>query len=54
MNTKKIRSISKEMDYLYGVVGSPEREEFRREAYAYCVGQKTEPENVRSACLCPA
>lgn len=27
------------MDDRFGVVGSPEREEFRKEAYAYCVGQ---------------
>ena len=27
------------LDKLYGKVGSPEREEFRKEAYAYCVGQ---------------
>lgn len=26
------------LDSLYGAVGTPEREEFRREAYAYCVG----------------
>jgi transcriptional regulator with XRE-family HTH domain len=27
------------MDSLYGKVGTPERNEFRREAYAYCMGQ---------------
>lgn len=27
------------LDELYGKVGSPEREEFRKEAYSYCVGQ---------------
>lgn len=27
------------MDDLYGKVGTPEREEFRREARTYCVGQ---------------
>jgi len=27
------------LDELYGKAGTPEREEFRREAYAYCVGQ---------------
>lgn len=27
------------MDEQYGKVGSPEREELRKEAYAYCVGQ---------------
>jgi DNA-binding XRE family transcriptional regulator len=37
--TGKTRSISEEMDKLYGKVGTPEREQFRREAYAYCMGQ---------------
>jgi len=27
------------LDELYGKVGSPERDEFRKEAYSYCVGQ---------------
>lgn len=27
------------MDEKYGKVGTPEREQFRKEAYAYCVGQ---------------
>ncbi len=27
------------MDERYGTVGTPEREQFRREAHAYCVGQ---------------
>ena len=39
MNTSKIRSISDEMDELYGKVGTPEREQFRKEAYAYYMGQ---------------
>ena len=39
MNTNKIRSISKEMDSLYGKVGTPEREAFRREAYAWYMSQ---------------
>jgi ribosome-binding protein aMBF1 (putative translation factor) len=39
MNTGKTRSISEEMNRLYGKVGTPEREQFRREAYAYCMGQ---------------
>jgi len=39
MNTNKIRSISEEMDKLYGKIGTPEREEFHREAYVYCMGQ---------------
>ena len=39
MNTNKIRSISEEMDSLYGKVGTPEREAFQREAYAWYMGQ---------------
>ena len=39
MSTNKIRSVSEEMDRLYGKVGTPEREAFRREAYAWYVGQ---------------
>lgn len=27
------------LDDKYGKIGSPEREEFHKEAYAYCVGQ---------------
>jgi len=34
-----ITDISAEMDNLFGKVGTPEREEFRREAYVYCMGQ---------------
>jgi DNA-binding XRE family transcriptional regulator len=34
-----ITDISLEMDNLYGKVGTPEREAFRQEAYAYCMGQ---------------
>ena len=34
-----ITDISAEMDKLFGKVGTPEREQFRREAYNYCVGQ---------------
>ncbi|MFI3304293.1 MAG: helix-turn-helix transcriptional regulator [Rikenellaceae bacterium] len=32
-------SIDKIMDAEFGAVGTPEREEFRREAYAYYMGQ---------------
>ena len=39
MNTSKIRSISEEMDRLYGKEGTPEREAFRREAYSWYMGQ---------------
>lgn len=34
-----LHSFDAVMDNLYGKVGTPEREEFRREARAYCVGQ---------------
>jgi DNA-binding XRE family transcriptional regulator len=34
-----ITDISAEMDALYGKVGTPEREQFRREAYACYMGQ---------------
>lgn len=34
-----LHSFDNVMDNLYGKVGSPEREQFRREANAYCVGQ---------------
>ena len=39
MSTNKIRSICEEMDSLYGKVGTPEREAFRREAYAWYMSQ---------------
>jgi DNA-binding XRE family transcriptional regulator len=34
-----LTSVDDIMDNLYGKVGTPEREQFRREAYAYCMGQ---------------
>lgn len=34
-----ISSMDEVLDGLYGAVGTPERENFRKEAYAYCVGQ---------------
>ena len=34
-----IGSMDAVMNELYGTVGSAERNEFRKEAYAYCVGQ---------------
>lgn len=37
--SKDIYNVDVWMDEQYGKVGSPEREEFRKEAYAYCVGQ---------------
>jgi DNA-binding XRE family transcriptional regulator len=40
MQTKSnLTSVDDMMDELYGKVGTPEREQFRREAYAYCMGQ---------------
>ena len=43
MNTKEqkpmLKSIDKELDELYGKEGTPQREAFRRDAYAYCAGQ---------------
>lgn len=42
MAAKKIRSISAELDELYGKEGTPERENFRKEAYAYYTGQLIE------------
>lgn len=37
--SKNLYSVDEWMDDKYGKVGTPEREEFRKEAYAYCVGQ---------------
>lgn len=37
--SKDIYDVSAWLDEQYGKVGSPEREEFRKEAYSYCVGQ---------------
>ena len=34
-----VGSMDAVLDKLYGKVGSPEREEFRKESYSYCVGQ---------------
>lgn len=41
MQTKNenLVSIDAIMDKKYGKVGTPEREAFRKEAFAYCVGQ---------------
>jgi DNA-binding XRE family transcriptional regulator len=38
-NNNLLTSVDDIMDNLYGKVGTPEREQFRREAYAYCMGQ---------------
>ena len=40
--SKDIYDVDAWMDEQYGKVGSPEREELRKEAYAYCVGQKND------------
>lgn len=37
--SKDIYDVDAWMDEQYGKVGTPEREEFRKEAYSYCVGQ---------------
>ncbi len=37
--SKDIYSVDAWLDEEYGAEGTAEREEFRREAYAYCVGQ---------------
>lgn len=34
-----VGSMDAVLDKLYGKVGTPEREEFRKEAYSYCVEQ---------------
>ncbi len=39
LTNKNLTSIDDIMDAKYGKEGTPEREEFRREAYAYCMGQ---------------
>lgn len=36
---QQIGSVDAILDRDYGAVGTPEREQFRKEAYAYCVGQ---------------
>ena len=39
MSKKELMDVDAMMSELYGEVGTPEREEFRKEAYNYCVGQ---------------
>ena len=40
MQTKnEIHSFDTVLDSLYGMPGTKQREDFRREAYSYCVGQ---------------
>jgi DNA-binding XRE family transcriptional regulator len=38
-NNPLLTSVDDIMDARYGKVGTPEREAFRREAHAYCIGQ---------------
>ena len=38
-NNPDVHSMDAVLDKLYGAVGTPERDEFRKEAAAYCVGQ---------------
>ena len=38
-NNSLLTSVDDVMDAKYGKVGTPEREQFRREAYAYYMGQ---------------
>lgn len=37
--SKDIYDVDAWLDERYGKVGTPEREQFRKEAYSYCVGQ---------------
>jgi DNA-binding XRE family transcriptional regulator len=39
VNNHQIADYDDVLDSKYGKVGTPEREAFRREAYAYCMGQ---------------
>ncbi|MDR2859471.1 MAG: helix-turn-helix domain-containing protein [Mediterranea sp.] len=38
-NDKQLTSIDDIMDARFGEVGTPRRDEFRKEAYTYCMGQ---------------
>lgn len=39
MKANNLSSVDAIMDAKFGKVGTPERENFRKEAYTYCVGQ---------------
>lgn len=39
MSKKELVDVDAMMAEMYGEVGTPEREQFRKEAYNYCVGQ---------------
>ena len=38
-NNNSLTNIDTVMDGMFGEVGTPERETFRKEAYAYCMGR---------------
>lgn len=39
VKNERLVDVDAMMDAEFGKVGTPEREEFRREAYAYCIGK---------------
>jgi hypothetical protein len=39
VKNENLVSVDAILDAKFGKVGTPEREEFRKEAYAYCMGQ---------------
>lgn len=39
MNANNLSSVDAVMDEKFGRVGTPERKNFRKEAYTYCLGQ---------------
>lgn len=39
MSRRELVDVDAMMSEMYGAVGTPEREQFRKEAYNYCVGQ---------------
>ena len=39
MKANNLSSVDAVMDEKFGKVGTPERENFRKEAYSYCLGQ---------------
>lgn len=47
VNSKDVGSFDEVMDALYGKPGTTQREAFRREAYAYCVGTMIRNERRR-------
>ena len=47
-NNKSVGSFDEVLDAIYGAPGTPQREEFRREAYAYCCSDTTTPQIKQS------